>query len=145
MLTTDAVSLSELLTARILLEVPLAGLAAEHADEEAVAALEQVLAETETCLSDHDTFVEWDATFHRTLAAAAGNELLVAFVSWAFDVLQPRMVATLRDAVSETEILDQHRAVLRAVARGNKAKAEAAMRLHLEYLFDTLRNTTGEG
>ena len=144
MLTTDAVSLSQLLTARTLLEVPLAGLAAKNADATAIAKLEEALAETEACLGDHDAFVKWDATFHRTLAAAAGNELLVAFISWAYDVLQPKMVATLRDAVDEPAILDQHRAVFRAVKAGKPAKAEAAMRAHLEYLFDVLRDTTGE-
>ena len=144
MLTTDAVSLSQLLTARIVLEVPLAGLAAKNADAAAIAKLEEVLVETEACLGDHDAFVKWDATFHRTLAAAAGNDLLVAFISWAYDVLQPKMVSTLRDAVGETEILEQHRAVFRAVKGRKPAKAEAAMRAHLEYLFDVLRETVGE-
>jgi DNA-binding FadR family transcriptional regulator len=139
MLTTDAVSLAELLRARIVLEVPLAGLAAQYADDEAIAALEEILAETKACLGDHDAFVKWDAAFHRTLATAAGNELLLAIVSWAYDVLQPKMVSTLRDEVSETEILAQHRAILRAVKARKPAKAEAAMRAHLEYLFDVLR------
>jgi GntR family transcriptional repressor for pyruvate dehydrogenase complex len=143
MLTTETVSLHELLTTRTFLEVPLAGVAAQQIDADAIAVLEEAIAEAEAHMGDHAEFVRWDARFHRTLAKAAGNELLLAFIGWAFDVLQPRMVAETGDRVSEAAILEQHRAILAAVSRGDSAAAEVAMRAHLDYLRDVLRAMDG--
>jgi GntR family transcriptional regulator, transcriptional repressor for pyruvate dehydrogenase complex len=145
MLSTEAVSLRELLTTRTFLEVPLAGLAAENRDDAAIETMAEAIEEAAAHFGDHDTFVKWDARFHRTLAAAAGNELLFAFVGWAFDVLQPRMVAATRHVVSEEQILDQHRAILRAVERGNRAAAEKAMSAHLQYLCEVLSSMDADG
>ena len=99
MLETQSVSLGELVEARIHLEVPLAGLAARNATVETLLKLDAAIAEQEGKPPTSDAFRLADACFHRTIASAAGNELLRAFTSWTLDVLQPRLVETVGDAM----------------------------------------------
>jgi DNA-binding FadR family transcriptional regulator len=138
MLATDTISLDELLDARVLLEVPLAGLAARNADLETVERLRRAIEDAVGKSPASDDFRLADGRFHLALSEAAGNELLRAFTRWILDVLQPSLVDHIGRAVSSADILDQHRAILRAVRRKQPAAAERAMRAHLDYLRDVL-------
>jgi DNA-binding FadR family transcriptional regulator len=142
MLETESVSLIELVEARIHLEVPLAGLAAQNATEETAAELEAAIAEGTACRDRpaSDEFRLADARFHRAIARTARNELLRAFTSWTLDVLQPMLVARVGHTVDGDAILRQHRAVLRAIRRGQPAAAQRAMRRHLEYVLQRTRD-----
>jgi GntR family transcriptional repressor for pyruvate dehydrogenase complex len=136
MLAADSVSLDELLQARVFLESPLAGLAALHHGDETLAALEQAVLVAESLQPGSDAFNAADKEFHRLIADAAGNELLRSFTSWTIDVLQPSLAAQIGPRVRHKDIIDQHRAILRAIRRGQQAGAERAMRAHLEHLRD---------
>jgi GntR family transcriptional repressor for pyruvate dehydrogenase complex len=140
MLETGSVTLDELLEARLLLEVPLAGLAAYQPDEGTVERLREVVereaaAETE----DTATHAATDTEIHRTLAAAAGNRMVQALTDWIFDVVQPLLIEVLQPAVVQSAIAEQHQALLAAVEKGDPARAERAMKDHLLYLQDVLR------
>jgi GntR family transcriptional repressor for pyruvate dehydrogenase complex len=138
MLETGAVSLEELLDARTLLEVPLAGLAALQAGEPTVERLRAAHAAEVAADGDIDAIHVADTEFHRAIAAAAGNRMALALTGWVFEVLQPRLLVELRDAVVPAAVLDQHTALLRAIEKGDRARAERAMREHLLYLRDLL-------
>ena len=138
MLETGAVSLEELLDARTLLEVPLAGLAALQAGEATLERLRAALAEERAADGDIDAIHEADTAFHREIAAAAGNRMAQALTGWVFEVLQPRLMDALRDAVVPSAVLDQHLALLKAIEKGDRPRAERAMREHLLYLRDVL-------
>jgi GntR family transcriptional regulator, transcriptional repressor for pyruvate dehydrogenase complex len=138
MLETGAVSLEELLDARLLLEVPLAGQAALRADEELVQELRAALDAEAAAASDIDAIHVADGELHRSIAAASGNRMAQALTGWVFEVLQPRLIDELRDAVVPAAVLDQHAALVRAIAKGDRARAERAMREHLLYLRDVL-------
>jgi GntR family transcriptional repressor for pyruvate dehydrogenase complex len=140
MLETGAVTLDELLDARLLLEVPLAGLAAYQPDEATVARLRDALEREATAgPEDIETRAATDMEIHRTLAAAAGNRMLKALTDWIFEVVQPTLIETLQPAVVQSAILEQHQALLAAVEKGDPARAERAMKDHLLYLQDVLR------
>jgi DNA-binding FadR family transcriptional regulator len=141
MLATESVSMSELLEARMFLEVPLAGLAARNAGPETVAQLEAAIADAEGNAPGSDAFNNADALFHRTLAEAAGNDLLIAFTSWTLDVLQPSLIVSIAAQIDGDAILRQHREILRAVRRNQRAAAERAMHAHLDYVLAVLRET----
>jgi DNA-binding FadR family transcriptional regulator len=121
------------------LEVPLAGLAAANATEETAVALQAAIDEA----ADHEPgtppFNEADKRFHQILAAAAGNELLLAFTGWILEVLQPQLIANITGRVDGAEILRQHRDIQRAVRRRQSAGAERAMRAHIAYLKEIQR------
>ena len=138
MLENESVSLRELVEARILLEVPLAGLAAQNATDETDVELAAAMAEAEQNRDQpaSDEFRLADARFHREIARTARNELLRAFTSWTLDVLQPLLVARVGETIDGRTILRQHRAIMRAIARRQPAAAQRAMRRHLEYVLE---------
>jgi len=140
MLETGTVTLDELLDARLLLEVPLAGLAAYQPDEPTVKRLREIVErEAAAGPDDTETFATTDMEIHRTLAAAAGNRMIQALTDWIFEVLQPSLVEVLQPAIVQSVILEHHQALLAAVERGDSVRAERIMKDHLLYLQDVLR------
>lgn len=140
MLETGAVTLDELLEARLLLEVPLAGLAAYQPDEGTVERLREVV-EREAAAEpeDTETHAATDTEIHRTLAEAGGNRMVQALTDWMFEVVQPSLIEILQPAVVQSAIAEQHQALLAAMEKGDPARAERAMKDHLLYLQDVLR------
>jgi GntR family transcriptional repressor for pyruvate dehydrogenase complex len=139
MLETEAVSLSELLDARVLLEVPLAGLAAYQPDEETIGSLRGALDAAAAAPDDPEVIAATDAAIHRTIAAAAGNRMIQALTSWIFEVLQPSLNEVLEPAIVNSAVVEQHQALVSAVEKGDPARAERAMKDHLLYLCDVLK------
>jgi GntR family transcriptional repressor for pyruvate dehydrogenase complex len=146
MLETGAVTLDELLDARLLLEVPLAGLAAYQPDGETVERLRAVL-EREAGADPDDTEAQAaaDMEIHQTIAAAAGNRMVQALTDWMFEILQPSLIDLLQPAVVQSAIHEQHEALLTAIEKGDSARAERAMKDHLLYLRDVLRMVREQG
>jgi GntR family transcriptional repressor for pyruvate dehydrogenase complex len=139
MLAADNVTMDELLDARLTLEVPIAGRAAANADAAAVAALEEAVLAAEGHKPGTPPFNAADTRFHQVLAEASGNQLLLALTGWILEILQPTLITHISGKVDAAAILDQHRAILRAVRRGQPAAAERAMQAHIEYLVERLR------
>jgi GntR family transcriptional regulator, transcriptional repressor for pyruvate dehydrogenase complex len=140
MLAADTISMDELLDARLSLEVPLAGRAAANATDETVERLEAAVKAAEGHAPGTEPFNNADTEFHQILAEAAGNVLLRGLTGWILEVLQPSLIGTISGDVDQDLILDQHRAILRAVRRRQRGAAEKAMRAHIEYLTETLHN-----
>jgi len=145
MLETGSVSLEELLDARLLLEVPLAGRAAYQPDEENLTALREAV-EAATAAAeagDPDALAAMDAEFHRAIAAAAGNRMLQGLTGWIFEVVQPLLNRAIEGAVVQSAVVEQHQALLAAIQKGDAPRAERAMKDHLLYLRDVLRMVQG--
>jgi GntR family transcriptional regulator, transcriptional repressor for pyruvate dehydrogenase complex len=141
MLATETISLKDLLEARIVLEVPVAGLAAAAATAETADALDSAIARASRAQPGDKVFNAADTGFHEILAKATGNDLLMAFMRWVLDVLQPSLIKHVGARTSKRSILAQHRAIAAAVRDHDVGGAEAAMRRHLEYLVGVLRRT----
>jgi GntR family transcriptional regulator, transcriptional repressor for pyruvate dehydrogenase complex len=137
MLSADSIDLEELIETRMLLEIPLAGLAAQRATEEDVAALRAVLDEAGES-TQGDTFRGLDRRLHGLIAQIAGNRLARAFTEWIGQVLQPPLHALIEPAVVDAVVVEQHRDIVRAIERGDPTAAERAMREHLVYLGDLM-------
>jgi len=139
MLASRSVSLYELLEARIHLEVPLAGLAAENANARTAQDLQAAI---DAARGNHPASAEFssaDSHFHRVIAGTAGNELLRGFTSWTLDVLQPSLIDAVGNSIDGEAILDQHGEIRRAIQRKRPVPAQRAMRRHLEYMRDLVR------
>jgi GntR family transcriptional repressor for pyruvate dehydrogenase complex len=147
MLETGSVTLEELLDARLLLEVPLAGRAAYQPDEENLTALREAVRGAAAAAEgdDPEQLVAMDAEFHRAIAAAAGNRMLQALTGWIFEVVQPSLNRVIEGAVVQSAIVEQHEALLLAIEKGDAARAERAMKDHLLYLRDVLRMVRASG
>jgi len=138
MLETGSVTLEELLDARLLLEVPLAGLAAYQADEADLRRLRDAV-RAGAGASDPDELAAIDTQIHQAVAAAAGNRMLQALTGWVFEVVQPSVNSSLHGAIVQSAIVEQHEALLAAIEKGDAPRAERAMKDHLLYLRDVLR------
>lgn len=136
MLLAQNISIDELLETRMLLEVPLAGLAAQRATDDDIARLHGLLDDVESFEGDAARVLELDTRLHRLIAEVAGNRLAAAFMEWVGVVLQPSLHELIAPAVVDTVVIEQHRDVARAIERGDPTAAERAMREHLVYLHD---------
>jgi len=138
MLDARSIGLDELLETRMLLEVPLAGLAATRASEQDVGVLRALVEQVKEAATDHARSLDADARLHHLIAQIADNRLAGAFTRWIVDVLQPRLAAVIEPAVVLSVIAEQHRDLLEAIVRGDPSAAERAMREHLVYVRDVV-------
>jgi len=138
MLEWQTTSLTELIEVRMLLEIPLAGLAAVRADGATIARLREEVSQASDHLSDEETQRATDRRFHRTIAEAAGNPVASALVAWSHMVLQPTLKALIAPAIVDAVAIEQHREIIAGIQSGKSAVAERAMRDHLRYISDVL-------
>lgn len=144
MLAADLTSTGELIEVRVLLEVPLAGLAAERADAGTIAQLHRSVDEATRYADDELAQRETDTTFHWTIAEAGGNQVACALVAWSHLVLQPALRALIAPAIVEAVARQQHREIVNAIEQRNAPVAERAMRDHLRDLSDLLETVAPE-
>jgi GntR family transcriptional repressor for pyruvate dehydrogenase complex len=143
MLSAETIEIGELLETRMLLEVPLAGLAAARATDADIGALRALLTAANRNGSDAELTTEFDGPFHARLAQIAGNRLASAFMRWVVEVLQPPLHALIEPAIVSSVARDQHEDIVRAIERGEPAAAERAMHEHLVYLKDLVNAVEG--
>jgi len=136
MIEAERVEFDELIETRLLFEVPLAGLAAQRATDDHVAQLKALVRESAAEPDNRERMQTADAEIHRLIAAIAGNRLAAAFSEWIVDVLHPLLGEALAPALVEPVVIEQHEDLVKAIARGDPAAAERAMREHLVYLRD---------
>lgn len=99
--------------------------------------LEGILGEQEALLDDAVGFIDRDRAFHRTIVRHAGNPVLAEF----YESLRERQIRMGVRAVASEEnrartVLDEHRAIVRALADGDAGDALAA---HLASTLAALR------
>jgi GntR family transcriptional repressor for pyruvate dehydrogenase complex len=116
---------------RRLLEVHMAGLAAECAIEEDVAGLREVQERMARDVEDVDAAALDDFEFHRRIALSTHNELYVILMDSIARLLIDIRRANLGSGVAPAA-LEQHAAVLDAVAAHEVEGARTAMAVHLE-------------
>jgi GntR family transcriptional repressor for pyruvate dehydrogenase complex len=127
---------------RALLEVRNAELAALRARPEDIRAMEEaVQLLSDRTITAHQ-YADGDVAFHRHLAAATQNPLLLALVQSINEVMfhvRLRAAAHLGDVPRERAIFYHSRILERVKARDVEG-ARAAMLEHLEYARDTMRS-----
>jgi GntR family transcriptional repressor for pyruvate dehydrogenase complex len=117
---------------RSLLEIEVAGLAAERATTEDLAALEQSCADMAAALGDVEQVSVLDVEFHRLIAQAAHNSLFLVMLDSIGDVLLDVRRATMGISGRPSRGLEHHRAILERIAARSPQEAREAMQLHLE-------------
>jgi GntR family transcriptional repressor for pyruvate dehydrogenase complex len=136
MIRSESIGIEELLGTRMLLEVPLAGLAAVRASPEGTASLRSLVDELEGVVADPEGFAKLEEQIHRLVGQLAGNRVASALTAWISDVLVPTIHDRVASAMVESVIVDQLRELVAAIDRADGAAAEAAMRAHLVYAMD---------
>ncbi|WP_368904440.1 GntR family transcriptional regulator [Taklimakanibacter lacteus] len=120
-------------------EADIVRIVAERRDPHVVASLNaQIEAQRNVAHQKAGDFLQLDETFHRTLAAAADKAhvwSIVNNVKAQMDRL--RQLSFIMSSAAERAV-DQHHAIVEAIAKGDAQGADAAMRAHLRQILSDL-------
>ncbi len=122
---------------RTMIEIQVAGLAAERGTEEEIAILRQIH-EGLSDLTEGNDFVALaiaDVEFHRQLARMTANELHLVMLGSIGDVLLEVRLETVANREDSRAAVIAHGQVLERVAARDPVGARAAMTAHLEQAF----------
>lgn len=129
----------ELLRARYVVESECAALAARSAKKSQVEAIEAALAEMEREHLDGRQPLGADRLFHLRIAEATGNGALVHVIKTLWDERTGPLYRQLEHHYDNPALwqsaMDEHRAVVKAIAARDAAGAKAAMQRHLDMAY----------
>jgi GntR family transcriptional repressor for pyruvate dehydrogenase complex len=133
-------NLFHLLDARRVLEIELAGRAAEHRRLEDLLPVRRVLEGMSTAAADvpRGDYVELDVRFHVEIARLAGNGVLLTMQQALLDLLRPHLVQLPWTPERRGSTDGSHAAIYSALAAGDADAARAAMRDHLSLAYDSM-------
>jgi len=133
----DRTNPQEVLEARMQLEPALAGLAAMRAVQQDVRNMRD-LCDRIARARDDDARELWDEALHRTIGRAAGNALLFGLYEIIEEVRRDEVWRGLRERARSRAMVatyvEQHAAIVDAIARRDPGAAEQAMRSHIATL-----------
>jgi GntR family transcriptional repressor for pyruvate dehydrogenase complex len=124
---------AELFEARRVIEIDLAGLAAERAQGDELAAISEEVMEMFAALDDPHRFLVHDIRFHRSVAAAARNPLLGAIMEMVADLFYDKRKTTVDEWQGAPEAAEQHRRIYQAIRARDVEKARSEMGRHLTW------------
>ena len=122
---------NELFETRRVIEIDLAGLAAERARGEELAAISEEVMEMFASVDDVHRFLIHDIRFHRAVAAAARNPLLAAIMEMVADLFYDQRKGTVDRWREAPKAADQHRRIYQAIRAGDVERARREMDAHL--------------
>jgi DNA-binding GntR family transcriptional regulator len=132
-----AVSLNEvmeIIEVRLVNETHCARLAASRAEDGDIAAMEEVLVESQKAVeaSDIERQMMLDRRFHSLLARAAKNDVLAGIMQNLHEQSLRFWFISLRDRAHHTDVQNEHRKILDAVEARDPDAAGDAVRRHIE-------------
>jgi GntR family transcriptional repressor for pyruvate dehydrogenase complex len=122
----------ELIEARMLIEVELAGLAAEHAKVEHLEELTAQLNRMIKAKTDLEEFVQADVSFHLAIGRASSNSILMNALHLIRNLLQQWVLTAVAEPGVPDKACAQHKRVLAAIKSKDAAAARKEMRKHLQ-------------
>jgi GntR family transcriptional repressor for pyruvate dehydrogenase complex len=135
----DRPSIHDLYETRELIEVFLAGRAAERRTSEDLAALESALREMRRVLPDWAAMIEPDVRFHQAVAAAAHNCVLERVMGSLHDAIRSAIQAAIPGARDIVGSYKAHRKIFDAIRQKNPEAARRAVARHMDLTFAAIR------
>jgi DNA-binding FadR family transcriptional regulator len=133
-------ALRELLEVRSMVEVEVAGLAAQRAEPEHLEQLRKLLQQMGWAFEDPVEYTRLDNEFHLGIVRAAGNYMLLGLFYSLIPMLTVGKEITCRQRPSAiAESNEGHHRIYVAIADADPAGAREAMRAHLAQFEDDLR------
>jgi DNA-binding GntR family transcriptional regulator len=127
----DHGAVMELYRMREVLEGTAASLAAQHATEAEIAALEDIVAQEMALNMDSRILAAHNVSFHSAIYATAHNRYLVRSLNGLRDSMALLGKTTYSVPGRIEAALAEHRTVVGAIARRDPAAADSAMRAHM--------------
>jgi GntR family transcriptional repressor for pyruvate dehydrogenase complex len=122
----------ELVEARQLIEVELAGLAAERASGDDLKRIGGQLDRMGASLGSTEDFMQADVEFHLAIGQAAHNSILMNALQLIRNLMQRWIGSSLSVEGTAARALNQHKEIFMAVAKKNSSAARFAMHNHLD-------------
>ena len=98
-----------------------------------------------TELADHQAFVEADARFHQEIAAASGNQALGTVLQSVRALLRVWVDRSVDDAADARTALEEHAAIMDALAAGDSDAAVSAMERHMRTASERILSAKARG
>ncbi|HKB10400.1 MAG TPA: FadR/GntR family transcriptional regulator [Vicinamibacterales bacterium] len=126
-------SRDDMYEARRVLEIGAAGLAAERATSDQLAALADEVASLFALMHEPQAFLVHDVSFHRGVAASSGNPILAALIEMVSALYYERRRKTAERAVPRDRraAAEAHRRIYQAIRGRDADAARRAMHDHL--------------
>jgi GntR family transcriptional regulator, transcriptional repressor for pyruvate dehydrogenase complex len=122
---------AQMFEARLVLEVAVAGLAAERAAPEKVMAISDETTEMFASLDAPGTFLDHDIRFHQAVAAASDNPILASLVEMVSKLFYQLRRESIGPATDKKQAAEEHRLVYQAIRAHDADRAREAMANHL--------------
>ena len=116
---------------RRVLEVAIAGYAAERRTDEDLRRLQENLEQMKKVGNNREQWAQCDVAFHRALAEATHNDIFLLIMDSINEMLIEARRLAFKVLGAPLRSVRYHRAILEQVAAGNGEGARQAMRLHL--------------
>ena len=129
---------------RIMMEAALVRDAALHADRNHVARMKQALADNEAAISDSQRFFDTDIAFHRVLYEVPDNPVLPPIHQAYTDWLSSHWTRMPRDPEHNHVNYRAHSRIFESILFRDPDAAELALRDHLDYAWNQVRQTFAE-
>lgn len=121
----------EMFEARRALEVGVAGLAAERANDEQIATIAEEVTGMFASLDDAQAFLIHDIRFHRAVATASGNPILASMVEMVSALFYEQRRKTVSNGRDLKQSAQAHRNIYHAIRAHDPRRARASMSEHL--------------
>ena len=122
----------QMFEARKILEVGAVGLAAELGLADKLAPMAEEVTGMFANLSEPQTFLLHDIRFHRAVAAAGGNPVVLALVEMVSSLVWEQRRMTVERAHDLKESAEMHRRIYQAIRDRDPERARAEMAKHLD-------------
>ncbi|MFO1176799.1 MAG: GntR family transcriptional regulator [Paracoccaceae bacterium] len=133
----DHNQLAELYVVRAELEGLAARLAAKHATPEEIRVLQSMIEDDRAHLRDPEAMSRANKRFHKQIHLASHNRYLVQQLDLVHRSMALLATTSLAAAGRSEAALAEHEAIVRAIASGNGATAQEALRDHISKAFET--------
>lgn len=129
--------MGELYVVRAELEALAARLAAQHAAQEEVNVLYQMIEEDKAFVGDADAMSRANKRFHRQLHLASHNRYLIQQLQMVHRAMALLSTTSFAEDERSRLALDEHRLIVAAIESSDGAAADAAIRAHISAAYET--------
>jgi GntR family transcriptional repressor for pyruvate dehydrogenase complex len=123
---------AEIIETRRLLEIELAGLAADRATPEEIEAMKDGLAEMEATQQDIERYIESDIRFHVAIARGAHNDVLLDLLETLKHIICHWIVKSIEEFEGKPSSIHEHVPIYDAIRAHDSVLARTAMNERLE-------------
>jgi GntR family transcriptional repressor for pyruvate dehydrogenase complex len=136
---SEAKKIQDLLEVRNVLEPNIAALAAERANHQHIARMEEAIEDMDLYAADGYRYIERDSAFHIALAEASHNSVYLLLLNSVVDLLHENRLLAVSVPGAPKRANDFHRRILEAVRAQEPKKAFAAMEGHMAQMGRDVR------